>query len=612
MMTAEEMAQRIAEREQPVSVVVRMADRISQQESAVTAAGPNQSWRWQLRDRNGKWIQMGAKVQWYANGKTRLGRVVGSHKEGEAEVEEENTNRRVRILTNRLSVREEKRDRSMMPQQTPAEPATAGREGKAVVAKSTGSQPEPDTLAEPEPPPLKATQDDYTAGMSEEQYKALTEGVKLPKAKKTDSPGKKAVLETLRAGGRKDDGTFPYPKTIEEGATGTEDDPIWVGTDVALAQRLLMEDKFIRMAREEDLINVLDKEFATELAAAGKEKLNMCLVQVQGKNLFCQEDKDIRRVFMPQAEGEDVETDVKKNVQPWLEGMLEEFGMIRNEIEEVDPRTQKASQNELLTGQIISMATNAKKWLDMTEQADALRAEGKTAEADAIIAERDAGTQTEPPTVMPLSVLTEVILTTHDKYIVDGHHRWAAMILLNQVLAKEGKPPVKMKVRKITMEIGETLAVVNAFTKAAGIKPKAAGTAVGELPEILRTSTVPAQLEQWMIDNMERVKAELGPISQALNPDGTVDKVRLKKLWKAASAAKKKQIAAKLKIVTASAGEVEDDDVILADGIPQWVRRIVVETSGGRTFLQQDVLTGELSLAILASAAPVYRLDRSA
>jgi hypothetical protein len=119
-------------------------------------------------------------------------------------------------------------------------------------------------------------------------------------------------------------------------------------------------------------------------------------------------------------------------------------------------------------------------------------------------------------------------------------------------------------------------------------------------------------MEQWMIDNMEKVKAELGPISRAMNPDGTVDKVKLKKLWKAASEAKKKQIAAKLKIVVASAGEVEDDDVILADGIPQWVRRILAETSGGRTFLQQDVLTGELSLAILASAAPVYRLDRSA
>ena len=104
MTTVEDMSQRIAAREaaqvnssdgsgvrsSDLSINDSMEMRILRREMrpGITAAGGGQSWRWQLRDKNGQWIEMGAKVKWFANGMARNGIVMGSPKEGEAEVEE--------------------------------------------------------------------------------------------------------------------------------------------------------------------------------------------------------------------------------------------------------------------------------------------------------------------------------------------------------------------------------------------------------------------------------------------------------------------------------------------------------------------------------------------
>jgi hypothetical protein len=53
---------------------------------AILAAGD--SWRWQLRDKNGKWIEMGSEVKWLARGRWLHGTVIGSPSPGIATVEE--------------------------------------------------------------------------------------------------------------------------------------------------------------------------------------------------------------------------------------------------------------------------------------------------------------------------------------------------------------------------------------------------------------------------------------------------------------------------------------------------------------------------------------------
>lgn len=68
----------------------------------VVAGG--ESWKWQLRDSKGKWVEMGAKVKWMAKGVQKAGEVVGSPKPGVATVEEDKTKDRSNIASSRLTV----------------------------------------------------------------------------------------------------------------------------------------------------------------------------------------------------------------------------------------------------------------------------------------------------------------------------------------------------------------------------------------------------------------------------------------------------------------------------------------------------------------------------
>lgn len=75
------------------------------EDDPVTAAA-NQSWRWQLRDKDGQWIEMGSKVKWLNKGVWRYGKIVGSPKSGTATVEDNETHQRVSLTTNRLTAQE--------------------------------------------------------------------------------------------------------------------------------------------------------------------------------------------------------------------------------------------------------------------------------------------------------------------------------------------------------------------------------------------------------------------------------------------------------------------------------------------------------------------------
>jgi hypothetical protein len=68
----------------------------------ITAAGD--SWRWQLRDAEGRWIEMGSEVKWLAKGRWKFGIVVGSPAPGVATVEEALTAIRRDIPSARLEV----------------------------------------------------------------------------------------------------------------------------------------------------------------------------------------------------------------------------------------------------------------------------------------------------------------------------------------------------------------------------------------------------------------------------------------------------------------------------------------------------------------------------
>lgn len=68
----------------------------------VTAAGD--SWRWQLRDSKGQWIEMGSEVVYLVRGLAHTGTIVGSPKEGSATVEDSETHKRTTLPASSLTV----------------------------------------------------------------------------------------------------------------------------------------------------------------------------------------------------------------------------------------------------------------------------------------------------------------------------------------------------------------------------------------------------------------------------------------------------------------------------------------------------------------------------
>lgn len=67
-----------------------------------TVRGRGQSWRWQLRDRFGRWIEMGSEVEWFSLGALRVGKIVDSPDKSTAIVQTSD-GRKTRIPTARLN-----------------------------------------------------------------------------------------------------------------------------------------------------------------------------------------------------------------------------------------------------------------------------------------------------------------------------------------------------------------------------------------------------------------------------------------------------------------------------------------------------------------------------
>jgi hypothetical protein len=503
----------------------------------ITAAG-GQSWKWQLRDRLGQWIEMGSTVKWLANGLSRSGKIVGSPKEGVATVEEDKTKRRIDVPASRLTAVD-----------------SAGKPLKAKVEQQADAPVVPDIPEDNvEQPVAKAiiTGKDKPAAAAPA---ATRDPAKPPVASNPEDQGFFDMVWNRIRNFRKPDGSR---RPGREDGTGTEDDPIFVGNDVNKAVDLLLQSKHIRMSDEDIVPTVVKKlgpaikkkQAQVDAMPDGPEKdqakkdlaVNLCAVHVPGTNLFCVEHKGIPRIHMPQLSGKDKDGK-EKNVQDKAVEMLESMNLIGTD-KLVNPEDVRASQSELGAAQIDGMVGSYLNWLKVQDEIDALP-EGDPQRAQL---EADRAAKMADPkdyTYMSEKVLTDTILTTKDKYIIDGHHRWAAMVLANIEREKQGKKPLQMKIREVDMEVGEALATVNAFADAAGIQRKApsgAGNTMGEVPKILRDSKVRAAIKTW-------IEKSLMPIS---------------------------------------ASAVQVGDLVIIDGELREILGVIAETSGGRSFIHRS------------------------
>ena len=202
----------------------------------------------------------------------------------------------------------------------------------------------------------------------------------------------------------------------------------------------------------QQISTIVDK--LAQLGKEAKEKgeqapnFNLCQVSVPGTNLYCDGNKGIERGDMPQFKGtpqpgspadklpkdENGEADTEE----FFKQMLNKQGIKVSEPAAVPPDRLKATQSELVGVKVAGMS----KVL-------------------------------ENPNHPAYGKITAPIYVSNDGYVLDGHHRWAAVVAHN---AANPNNQIPMNVRVIDEPIEPLVKRSNAFAEKMGIKAKKADT----------------------------------------------------------------------------------------------------------------------------------------
>jgi hypothetical protein len=202
----------------------------------------------------------------------------------------------------------------------------------------------------------------------------------------------------------------------------------------------------------QQISTIIDK--LAELGKQAKDKgeqapnFNLCQVSIPGTNLYCDGNIGIPREEMPQFKGtpekgspaDKLPRDGAGEVdtEEFFKKMLNKKGIKVSEPVNVPPDRLKATQSELVGVKVAGM-------------------EGVL----------------EDPNHPAYKKITAPIYVSNDGYVLDGHHRWAAIVAFN---AANPNKQIPMAVRVIDEPIRPLVKRSNDFAEAMGIKPKAADT----------------------------------------------------------------------------------------------------------------------------------------
>lgn len=241
------------------------------------------------------------------------------------------------------------------------------------------------------------------------------------------------------------------PDKSTSGSGETEDDPVRTSSvdDAALALALGL---YVELDSADKVSTMLPRlaELINHAKETGQEdfKVNLCNVTVAGTSLFCVENKGIPRVQMPQlkafgvpegtkAYNEGIKTDDGEiDIQPMFLQRLKDMGYAAQETT-MPASHLKATQNEL----------GADKVAGITD----FVLNGGGAE----------------------KIGASPIFVSSDNYIVDGHHRWAALTAADYADGTGGE--IDMGVWKIDCDIITLLALANEFADEYGIPQQKMG-----------------------------------------------------------------------------------------------------------------------------------------
>ena len=202
----------------------------------------------------------------------------------------------------------------------------------------------------------------------------------------------------------------------------------------------------------QQISTIVDK--LAELGKQAKEKgeqapnFNLCQVSIPGTNLYCDGNKGIERGDMPQFKGtpqpgspadklpkdESGEADTEE----FFKQMLNKQGIKVSESVAVPPDRLKATQSELVGVKVAGMSK--------------------------VLADKNHPAYEK---------ITAPIYVSNDGYVLDGHHRWAAVVAHN---AANPKNQIPMNVRVIDEPIEPLVKRSNKFAEEIGIRAKKAYT----------------------------------------------------------------------------------------------------------------------------------------
>lgn len=200
-------------------------------------------------------------------------------------------------------------------------------------------------------------------------------------------------------------------------------------------------------------------ELGNQAKASGDKapNFNLCQVSIPGTNLYCDGNKGIKRGDMPQFKGtpqpgspadklpkdESGEVDTEE----FFKKMLNKKGIKVSEPTEVPPDRLKATQSELVGVKVAGMSI--------------------------VLAD---------PKHPAYSKITAPIYVSNDGYVLDGHHRWAAVVAHN---ASNPNNPIPMNVRVIDEPIEPLVKLSNSFAEKMGIRAKKADTGAAGGPQTI-------------------------------------------------------------------------------------------------------------------------------
>ena len=262
------------------------------------------------------------------------------------------------------------------------------------------------------------------------------------KAVEDEGGEKKGSKVEEKKEGKKGEGKEEAPKQKEgtpalskKGFTGPKTDKDSISGDKTVDQKI---------------VNNLDR--LAQMVNDAKKKgdkapdYDLCEISVPGTNLFCQKNKGIPRDKMPQLKGKPRKGSwAAENLQTNKDGEVDGEAVFKASLKkngtkveegEVDVTKLKASQNQMVGAKIAGMLQALKE-------------------------------NPEHPAI------TAPIYVSKDGFIMDGHHRWAAMVALRMAQGDKNKP-VKMKVIKVDKTAMELIDTINQFCDSIGIEAKPA------------------------------------------------------------------------------------------------------------------------------------------